>query len=224
MMNTYKEFILGPEAIEYVQKSLGMGKTLAHFIMVKSSSWRGKVFTFFPKDFLIKDNDINEFMWGKLPQPSPTHKITRKNGKKLIYVPLPSTQEYLITLIQKYLNEKEGRMCIFEDPYGKPSDLFFSSKEFLSMNISTLIFGNDIYYSLTKKDSDREHVTKVFNQGFAFSPPTIAIITSVSGKNWLPVKKQSEITLEQLKMLTDRAEKIIIGAYDGEGYLIWEKV
>jgi hypothetical protein len=32
-----------------------------------------------------------------------------------------------------------------------------------------------------------------------------------------------EITSVKLRVLAERTQKIIVGAYDGEGYLIWSK-
>ena len=53
-------------------------------------------------------------------------------------------------------------------------------------------------------------------------PGLIGVMTSLPEGHYLALEKK-KITSEELKLLAERAEKIIVGAYDGEGYLIWSK-
>lgn len=215
-MTQYREIILGNEAKEYISDRLTLGKTLASILLQTCNIEKGQVTTFLPS--YIAKKTAKEFETGKL-KPDPNQKlVTEKyrisclNGSA---TPVPTTDFYLVSLIHSYLNKKENNLCIFEEANSKPTDPFVLSGK---METRFLTHKDEIYHFLLNQDNKVETIEQTIS--FADAWLFIGIMTSLPQEMTFSLKKK-KLTLKELKILSERTEKIIIGAYDGEGYLIW---
>lgn len=75
---------------------------------------------------------------------------------------------------------------------------------------------------LDEKDAkDQEKIAKTMreaNSDWRF----VCLMSSLPGKERLARRGRS-LTADDVRALAERAEKIVVGAYDGEGYLVWSK-
>ena len=223
MSEAYKEITLGPEAVDYVRDRLVKEKTLAKLLLDRGDLDKGKITAFLPTDAdLSKVSDFSR--GGVLPAPPPEtyHHYTTPDGTKTVMAPVPGTSNQLAAMVQEFLNRSDKRIGLFESAVAKPTDGFLSTPKAKDLRVMT--FQEDVYY-LLKANDDREMIHKTLQ--YAKSYLVLGVLVHLTDKDkFLFLDEDSlrkELTLDQLKVLANQTEKIIIGAYDGEGYLIWRR-
>jgi len=223
MSDAYKEITLGPEAIDYIRDRLAEGKTLAKFLLDRGDLDKGSVITFLPSDAdLSRMNNFSR--GGVLPAPPPEthHHYTTANGTRTLVVPVPDTSTQLAAMIQEFLKQEDARICLFESAVAKPTDGFLSTPN--AKDLCVLTLDEDVYF-LLKENDDLEMIDKTLR--YAKSYLVLGVLVHFSDKDQFlsldedPLRK--ELTVDELKVLAEKTEKIIVGAYDGEGYLIWSR-
>jgi hypothetical protein len=223
MSEAYKEITLGPGAVDYIRDRLAEGKTLAKFLLDRTDLDTGKVSTFLPFDAdLSKVNNFSR--GGVLPTPPPEthHHFTAPDGTKTVMVPVPGTSNQLGAIIQEFLKQGDAQICLFESAVAKPTDGFLSTSN--AKDLRVLTFQEDVY-CLLKENDDPEKIEKSLRYAKSFL--VFGVLVHLSDKDKvLPLDADSpgkELTLDELKVLAEETEKIVVGAYDGEGYLIWSR-
>lgn len=124
------------------------------------------------------------------------------------------TEPLLADFISAYLDGENGRYAIFEDTLAQLGDAFLSSSK-----TQFVAFETEIYYFLSSRESNSKTIISVVRQ--ATSHLFIGVLTSLAAENDLHTEQA--ITLELLTAIVQHAEHILIGAYDGEGVLIWSR-
>lgn len=219
MMDNYKEIVFGSEGITYLQKWLERGgKTLAKALLQAQPLERGRVAAMLPT--YVSDEKALQFEGGVLKEPPPeTHYIeTDPSGKRWRWVRKPTTEPCLVEIIQGYLKADEGRICVFEDYLARPSDPVPPSRR-----DHMVTFKEECYQIVTWKDSTAEKIKATIREAKAGWPPLIGAMTSVPKEYDLALEAGKEIAIADIRLFAERAEKLIIGAYDGEGYLVWSR-
>lgn len=220
MSDTYKEITLGPEAVDYISDRLAEGKTLAKFLLDRADLNKGKVTTFLPSNADL--SKINNFSrGGVLPAPPPeTHRhYTAPDATRTVMVPVPDTSTQLAAMIQEFLEQGDARICLFESAVAKPTDGFLSTPN--AKDLHVLSFQENVYYLLKQQD-DREKIVKTLRYAKSFR--VLGVLVHLSKDKFLDEDSvRKELTPDELKGLAEETEKIIVGAYDGEAYLIWRR-
>lgn len=180
---------------------------MSRYLLQNCNFENGKVITFLPHD--VSNEDARHFkLGGKIKPPTEPDKIS---------LSIPNTNNYLIDILEAFLREGGGRLCIFEDVTSIPSDPGISLKD-----SRIFIYQNELYYILFSKDAGaKERIDDTIwdsDSHWHF----VCVMTSAPEESGF-FKNDKNIIANDLKILAERAEKIAIGAYDGEGYLIWNK-
>jgi hypothetical protein len=216
MNSSYKEISFGPEAIRYIRESLQDRRTLSRYLLQNTDLDQGRVTTVLPSN--VSDESAKQFtIGGKLPLPLERSIFHYKDphGKQWRVEPTPSSAGVLTTIIQTYLNAGGQRLCLFEDEWRQPE---YPAIKRIGTRI--LFFQNEVYHVLTERDIDRNIIAQTVKN--ANGDVIIGVMMPLS-KDIVLHYKERAINQEQLQALAVCTEKIIIGAYDGEGYLIWSK-
>ncbi len=220
MSDAYKEITLGPEAVDYIRDLLAEGKTLGKFLLDRGDLNKGRVTTFLPSEAdLSKVNNFSR--GGVLPTPPPEthHHFTAPDGTKTVMVPVLGTGKQLAAMIQEFLGGNDERICLFESAVAKPTDGFLSTPN--AKDLRVLSFQENVYYLLKQQD-DREKIEKALRYAKSFR--VLGVLVHLSKDKFLDEDSvRKELTLDELKVLAEETEKIVVGAYDGEGYLIWSR-
>ena len=222
MSEAYKEITLGPEAVDYVRDRLVTGKTLAKLLLDRGDLDKGKITAFLPTDAdLSKVNNFSR--GGVLPAPplETYHHYTTPDGTKTVMAPVPGTSNQLAAMVQEFLNRSDKRIGLFESAVAKPTDGFLSTPN--AKDLRVLSFQGNVYYLLKHQDNS-EKIEKTLRYAKSFR--ALGVLVHLSKDKFLPFGEDSvpkELTLDELKVLAEETEKMIIGAYDGEGYLIWTR-
>jgi hypothetical protein len=216
-LNDGAEISLGPEAIGYIRECLSYGKTLARYLLEKLDLESGSVTTFLPPD--VSEEARTQFKWGGKFKRDPATFVyhTAPDGSRTRMEPVPNTNPWLVSIVEAFLRGAEGRVCIFEDALVRPSDPCFSS-----LKGRLLIFGDEVYYFLSSEDREGKRIAETVREAANVWPGLIGALTSVAGEAALSDEAR-EITAAQLRVLAESVEKIVVGAYDGESYLIWSR-
>ena len=210
-----KKFVLGSEAIDYVRKCLEAGNKLAELVLEDVELEKGNVITFFPS--FVKKKELNKFdIGGKLSQPFKAQWINRENG-----VSIPSSiDNYLVSKIKNNLTNFKNGLCVFEDFLANPKDPCLSNKR-----NSIYVYKNDVYYFLFAQDVTKEKINQIIKWSSALPIHLGYIISDLKNNDFIMTsnKENTNLSKSELKIIVKRIKRIIVGAYDGEGYLIWSK-
>ncbi|MFA5794789.1 MAG: hypothetical protein WC980_06960 [Candidatus Brocadiia bacterium] len=232
-MGSYKKIVLNEKALEFITsvlydlaniKNYGNGKNdpvkfegkiLAKLISDSVNLKQGTIYTILPGGTSL--DQVYSFEYGGvLPQLNKEQDIIMHI--KGLKIPRPDNFIQLYSIIEEYLKKDEENICIFIDAMRNADD-----KGSLKERTDSFTFQNNIYRYITPTNAEEnkiETMVKAFGSGWrAFT----GILTKADKIDTPPFNKM-EITLKKLEILAKNTSKIIINAYDGEGFLIWEKV
>jgi hypothetical protein len=210
-----RELTLGIEAVEYIKTRLSNGKTLAHYLLKIQNIDSGSITTFLPSD--VSMEQANKFQYGGVLPPTPKSKwryFTADDGRKYVMAPTPREMRYLVKTIKDFLRIDESRLCIMEDALAKPNDPCVSR-----LKSRLLFFRDEVYYIVYHSDIKPSYIRNTIEEAESI-PTFIGAFTSLP-KEGNVFSDRQKISEDTLRVLAERTEKIFIGAYDGEGYLIW---
>jgi hypothetical protein len=119
----------------------------------------------------------------------------------------------LAIFFNRQLMRGNGRSIIFEEVVKSPGD---PHTDFLKSH--GLLYKEEIYYLLSQKDNKLEIISRAINESYDFSH-FVCVITQTSFEDI----EDKKFTLKKMKEVCENIEFLIIGAYDGEGYIFWER-
>ncbi len=203
-MSAFREIELGTEAMTFVTESLKLGETLSKLVLEVIDVKRGRVVTKLPSN--VDEKAANDFKsGGKLPRLSSG--ITNPE-------PVPNTDFFIVETIRSFLDASSKNICIFEDASARATDPFTKS---LVTRFAT--FGDEVYHWLCQSD-DNDKILKTVQT--ARSWLFLGFMTNISEEP-AACSENKPLKESELRRLALETKKIVVGAYDGEGYLIWSK-
>ena len=216
MTSDYREAPVGPAAEQYVRESLSQGHTLARTVLQVLPLSHGQITTFLPPS--IAPQSVDDFRaGGKLPTPpSSQWKWGQAHGKSYRMVPVPNTDNELMAEIKNHLMSGENNVCILED------SVVMAGDPVLQKCVTRYaILGDDVYYLLFHDVAKDEMIFRAIRQARSALPILIGLMAVYKEPKQLG--SGGSISLVQLEALVRDALRLFVGAYDGEGYLIWSK-
>ena len=132
--------------------------------------------------------------------------------------PVPTLDDYLACIVHLFLTKNERRLCLFEEVLASRTDPTFPSPRI--QQLTWLTYNSEIFYILAPQDNDATilETIKKANAGWYF-----LCIMADPPANFRITIAENQVTDDQLRILAEHAEKIVVGAYDREGYLIWQR-
>jgi len=176
---------------------------------------KGTITTYLPSGTPIRG--LEDFRTGgKLPTPPPSEwSSTERNDEILLMIPIPNTDDWLAKKVSEYLSEAENRVCIFEDALTRTGDPIVQK-----MDTKYATFGAEIYHLILSSDSDPAYIRKVLRRAKGI-PTFIGFFTEWQASQ--PQGSPIGLSNGDIQALTVRANKVVVGAFDGESYLIWSR-
>ena len=214
-MKKFYEIKMDIRANNYIEEKINDGVSLSLKVGDAIELSKGSVFTFFPNG--ISPTNLYDFQTGgKLPE---LGEETWIKGEDCVFKPTPDTSAFLIDIIREYIQKKRDNICIFENTDVRKSDPWIEGPE---INKDSFFFYKDgVYHMISDRNSSIKDIKQVIDYldpfyHFLGVMSSLSIEEQETTKNGEFSDKQWDIVLKNLK-------KIILGVYDGEGYLIWEK-
>lgn len=219
MMSDYRRFDLGPEAIEYVREHLTYGSTLGKYLLSEKNLDKSTVITFLPQD--VDVDQVSQFKAGGKVNPlhPEVHYFVTEDGSRFRMELKGNSFSHLAAVLAQFLRGNANRLCVIEEPLMRPGDPGFPDGG--RSIVKTL--NDEIYYLLSgfgniDKRAIQDVVGKA-DRGFHF----VCAMTSVPDGD-MDLWRGRQITPKTLQKLARGTESIVVGAYDGEGYLIWSEI
>jgi hypothetical protein len=120
-------------------------------------------------------------------------------------------KEILVDIIKNYLGASNDNIVIFENSSVESNDNVISS-----FDSNLLFFGQEVYHYLTVVDLDVDKIKVTISEA-SNAWQNVVIFTKIKFNELL---NKVEISEEMLKTLTFNSSKIIVDAYDLDGFMI----
>ena len=183
---------LGQNAFEYISSELRDGDTYASHLL--NAKRKGKIYTFLP-DELKKD-------------PVDFEKSIFLTTKIRIY---SETRDIVYNFVASFLDD-ENRISIIETLFTRKS--IKTKPEDPPVNY----YQDEVYFTLSLRPK-LDKVERVFKRARDY--PFVCGLIDLSGEKFSLLENQN-IQPEWWNMLVQKTQYVIVGAFDNEGFLIWE--
>lgn len=198
------------QAISYFLENLENTNNLSSFLLKKIKFNKGRFFTLLPNNANLF-NKYNFKEGGILPYQPKKEYVCK--GEKAFYSEIPNIRTEVSNFINKTIKEHSYN-CVVDDVIRyatdkKLPDIFFELG---------FTRGNEIYYVIQRDSTCPENIMSCLNLSNAFWH-SLCILTSAHFDDTLG----RTLNDEKLNEICERTQMVILGAYDSEGYLFWEK-
>lgn len=203
---------LGAKAIAYIRGRLETGLTLSTLLLSSQDLDRGEIFTFLPPG--LSDKETEDFSHGgKLPEPLPSEWRVRRGA---VMKPIPSAIDELAAMIQVFLSDA-GRhpVCLLENFPAKRGDPFLAR-----LASKTVFYDQEVYHVLGPSSSAKERIMQTIREAESL-PTFVGALAALRPELSLDVDAIETLSRRELSSVARSAETIVVGAYDGESYLVW---
>ncbi len=208
-------FTFGDEALVYLLSRLELGGTLARHLTELPLS-TGQVSAFLPDD--VSREAAQDFEGGEVI-PLDWSRAQHVDGMTLVPVRTrpegKETEKALERFIQDYLGAGTNRCLLFAGNPGAPDDPWIREH-----SIQAIFHNKEVYNFLKAPLADISQVAE-FRLLYRASWLDISILTRIP--NGVELIGGANVSSEVIKELADSADHIILGAWDGEGELIWSR-
>ncbi len=211
MLRDLNKYILDPKrTIEYFQDQLNCSHAISKELKATLNLENGQFYTLLPENANFKELYILEGGW-ILPQ-NPVLEQESKSGKKSSYTWIPTLDQEIANYIFEKIQLNENYLAIFEDVARIPED--FQQEFVLEFGLR---YTNEFFYQLNKGNATEELIISAIHEINA-QWHLLFLLTEIDGKN----KLSKEISLDNIKEFCKNIRLLVLGAYDGEGYVFWE--
>lgn len=211
MEQNSQELRIGPEAIAYLREYLPRGLRLANFLN-RHDLDKGTASVWVPAGTPV--DQAVEFETGGKLRADPEERVQVEGG----YAgPVHSYDLYLAALVERYLRETEGGICIFENLLARPSDPDLKDYELTLCTVS-----DEVYHVLTAS-ADHARIDATIAEAKSLPDLRAGALTTLGSDCDMYLINGGEISESCLLGLAARAVIILVGIYDGESYLVWRR-
>ncbi len=206
-MNKPRIYDIGEAAIAYMKKAMGDGLSLSKQVLQALDLSRGHIYTMLPDGVdtdLIRDYSVGGFT---------CNYADRKNG----VVQVTTIDEHVITLIRSFLAKSGNPVCLFDATL---LELDFPTVRRIRTHA---IFQKEVYLYLGPGQNTLDQIGTIMYSSAGSYPPVLASLAVLSSEG-VCILRSGRLSLQFLRETAEATEHIIVGAFDGEGYLIWDKV
>lgn len=134
--------------------------------------------------------------------------------KKMKGQQIPNIQAEIGELICNLISSSNKLSCLIDDYNSQPDDL----RDDELFRVFGIYFANEVYYRFGRTSDSVECIEKSLERSNTFWH-SLCMISSAD----LSDVQEQIITLDIIHEICRKAEMVMVGAYDGEGYVIWEK-
>lgn len=191
-------------SLKYVKEQLHNVNALSVELLNIVDFKKGAFFTFLPSDANMET--LYEFKIGIRPC------VIETDDSGGTYSIIPSIDEEISEILLQEI-ETKNLNCIFDDVLREPTD-----KHHMELFHSHgLHYNNEVYYLVKKERVSKEDLIEGLNKSLAFWH-SLCVLTKADCNSL-----NKKLTLEEIKNICLNATTIIVGAYDGEGFIFWQR-
>jgi hypothetical protein len=200
-------------AVNYMMQQLGSGKTLAKLLLETVDFERGTVAILTVVQ--LSETEMREFNWGHVPLAPASAQYIEILGQPFLAYPKANSYEHLTEVIYSSLEDPEC-LCILQNMLASPGDPWLKRAK---SRVAT--HGLEVYHILTSSDRRKEKIEDTLREAESL-PVFVGAVGRRPPDRIADDSEHLTISLGQLKGFAKSAYCIFVGAYDGEGYLVWK--
>lgn len=201
-------------AIKYIKESLNNEKNLSKYILKNIRIEDGTTTSLIPIGIeRITMNELEGGIFHNVKIISTSTAVEAEKDRIDTY----NIYNHLLISIKKFIKTNVNNICIIQAFNAEPTF------KYLANRVSTMLtFNEEVYFAITEKDDFDDRIEKTLRMADSdiyFIGAMIHLPDSSNNK----YLNERELSAEDFELLTLNIEKIFVGAYDGEGFLIWDK-
>jgi len=204
-------------AVEYIRRQLGQGKSLAKSLLATVDFEEGEILTSYPtppRPIEAAQQFKWGHSWGQSVQTQPEQ--VKIAGAYYVAFPVAKAREQLVEAIYGSLQNPES-ICFLENYLAEAHDLWLQrAKSQIVTN------GAEVYHALFSADRDKGKIDAAIRE-WDHLPTSIGALGSMNEKASAHIAAAKTITTGELAAFAETVRSIFVGAYDGEGYIVWNK-
>lgn len=213
MKNLYKHGLDYDRTIEFVKNNLANASSLSSELLRFVDFNSGVFFTLLPTGSDLEK--LYEFKNGIVLPQNPMI-VTEVDGKKSYHQETPNIENELSHFIFHELEKNNKLSCVFDDVMSDLND--FSLNEFYKEK-HIYLHENEVLYVIQDINKNQQWILKCMRYSFSFWH-SVGILTEVDCfKDDINI-----LSLEDIQTICKETKMMLISAYDGEAYVLWEKI
>jgi hypothetical protein len=212
-MTSYTQLALGSDALDYLCERLENGRRLLRYVLPIVRSTPGDIRTLLPAG--VPDDAARDFRWGGKVAPGPSHYTTYPDGTRARIEEVRGTRDGLIRLIGEFLAAGQSRLCVV-NTHARPSHPWLKRAK------GRMVVADDEIYGVVAHGASDADVDVAIREGGG-SRSLVAVMAQMIEP--MSVGEPGTITPvsdEFLRQVAHHVHIVAVGAYDGEGYLVWQ--
>ena len=199
-------------AVDYMMQQLGSGKTLAKLLLETVDFERGTVAIL--NVVQLSETQMREFNWGRGPLAQSAQYIEIQWQPFLAY-PTANSYEHVTEVIYSSLEDPQC-VCILQNMLASPGDPWLKRAK---SRVAT--HGPEVYHILISSDRRKEKIEDTLREAESL-PVFVGAVGRQPPDRIADDSEHVTLSLGQLKSFAKSAHCLFVGAYDGEGYLVWK--
>jgi hypothetical protein len=216
-MNYITEASARAAAVEYIRRQLGQGKSLSKSLLATIDFEKGDIIALSSTPFFGPE-DILQFDWGgHAPQAVAKRERIKIGDTSYIAVPKASANKQLVEAIYESLQNPES-ICFLENYLAEAHDPWLQGAK-----SRVITNGSEVYHTIFSADRDKGKIEAAIRE-WNGPPTSVGALGSMNEKDSGHIASMKTITTGQLTVFAETVQSIFIRAYDGEGYIVWNKL
>jgi hypothetical protein len=199
-------------ALAYVEDQLASGKTLSSFLLRAVQRQDGELSYLSPRP--LSPAEAVQFETGHTFDYSSPVAMKVGNISGIAY-PTPNTDQELGHFVQKVLSEAD-HIALLEHSLAAPSDPWLERAK-----SRVLVHEDEVYHLALCSEQTHDDIQNAIREANNVLR-MVGMVGRIPGAvaSLAPAKR---LSLAQVEMIGINAECVFVSAFDGEGYVIWEK-
>ena len=202
----YKRIVLRQDANYYIKDLLNSGNTLAKLLGCKNIE-TGSVETCLPN--YAEMEHLYDFEISVIPTPN-SYSYTER-GKKYSLSKVRTFYSCAVDTIQNHLRTNSHNLCICDANNLTPNSKHVNNK-------LAVTYRDEVYYFL-HGEMTNETILETIKQASGWYDLYVLSFVAKSDE----ILTKHTLSQDELKILAQNTSKLIVGAYDGDSFLIWNK-
>lgn len=204
-----KEYEIRGSGYSYIEDHLKNGNEISELLLRATRLSSGRITTYLPEG--INERQLNNFDHAILPLPSQEKWVQAENA---ILIPVFGTEEYIAERICAFLGNRPNWVFLIEDIIADEGDAFLKNAK------KRIAYTNKKVMYYTTGIDDKSETEKILRLA-DISYGGVGIIAAVPQTISLPLPEQ--LSKQSLEEISRQVTHMVFEAYDGDGYLWWEK-
>ncbi|MBS0649771.1 MAG: hypothetical protein JSR93_01290 [Verrucomicrobia bacterium] len=206
-----KHILKYESALKFLQESLDEVNALSDELLSAIDFSHGQFYTLLPQN--AHSEFLYDFRSGGILVQNPIQEYY-VDGKKSSFSVIPTIRDQIASELITKIHEKEKAAFLFDDVNCSPEEMLL----FDDYQQYRWIYNDEVYLIIDKNNASEEKILLGMQKSESFWH-SLCVLSNIN----ITDGSEKTLSFEQIKSICQQAYLIMIGAYDGEGYVFWEK-